>query len=190
MLQSSFESDVKAAWLGADYAQPGEGGNAIASTNVPNLRIEFRHLLLTEEMEVLRGAMPHDAPTAGMTEEAEACEETTTQELAASHHASVSHPPTSPVRHEAPGRRRRGSRVGRAAAAVASTLLGLEPDGAELATAELPPLAEASAAEATGAAEARQRRSAGAAARLLPALIAALLVGVLTGAARSRRCRS
>ena len=31
------------------------------------------------------------------------------QELAASHHASVSHPPISPVRHEAPGRRRRGS---------------------------------------------------------------------------------
>jgi len=141
--------------------------------------------------QVLRGAMPHDAPTAGMTEEAEACEETTTQELAASHHASVSHPPTSPVRHEAPGRRRRGSRgPGRAAAAVASTLLGLEPDGAELATAELPPLAEASAAEATGAAEPRQRRSAGAAARLLPALVAALLVGVLAGAARSRRCRS
>ena len=73
---------------------------------------------------------------------------------------------------------------------MASTLLGLEPDGAELATAELPPSAEASAAEATGAAEARQRRSAGAAARLLPALVAALLVGVLAGAARSRRCRS
>ena len=73
---------------------------------------------------------------------------------------------------------------------MASTLLGLEPDGAELATAELPPLAEASAAEATGAVEPRQRRSAGAAARLLPALVAALLVGVLTGAARSRRCRS
>ena len=53
VLQSSFESDVKAAWLGAEYAQPGEGGNAIARTNVPNLRIEFRHLLLTEEMEVL-----------------------------------------------------------------------------------------------------------------------------------------
>ena len=29
--------------------------------------------------QVLRGAMPHDAPTAGMTEGAEACEETTTQ---------------------------------------------------------------------------------------------------------------
>ena len=77
---------------------------------------------------------------------------------------------------------------------MASTLLGLEPDGAELATAELPQSAdqsaEASAAVATGAAEPRQLRSAGAAARLLPALVAALLVGVLAGAARSRRCRS
>ena len=125
VLQSSFESDVKASWLGSCYAQPGEEGNSIARTNVPNLRIEFRHLLLTEEMEVLSGAMPHDAPTAGMTDEAEACEEMTTQELAASHHASAAHPPTSPGRS---GRELwassglRGSRVSWAAAAVASTL--------------------------------------------------------------------
>ena len=39
--------------LGAHYARPGEEGNAIAKANIPNLRIEFRHLLLTEEMEVL-----------------------------------------------------------------------------------------------------------------------------------------
>ena len=198
VLQSSFESDVKASWLGSCYAQPGEEGNSIARTNVPNLRIEFRHLLLTEEMEVLSGAMPHDAPTAGMTDEAEACEEMTTQELAASHHASAAHPPTSPGPAEAqPGRR--GSRVGRAAAAVASTLLRLDPTDPALTVpptpghaAELTASAEALASPsgAAGAAEQRQRRSAGASTRLLPAVLAALLVGVLAGAARSRFGRS
>ena len=142
--------------------------------------------------------MPHDAPTAGMTEEAEACEETTTQELAAAHHASAARPPTSPGRYE--GRSGlRGSRVSWAAAAVASTLLRLDPSGLEVDpsgpeltvrapdhAAELPP-SEAAAPEAALAAEQRQRHSAGAATRLLPVVVAALLIGVLAGVARSRR---
>ena len=85
---------------------------------------------------------------------------------------------------------------------MASTLLrldpsglGVDPSGPELTVrtpdhaAELPP-SEAAAPEATGAAEQRQRHSAGVATRLLPAVVAALLVGVLAGVARSRRGRS
>ena len=80
---------------------------------------------------------------------------------------------------------------------MASTLLRLDPTDAALTVprtpgheAERQPSAEALASEAVGAAEQRQRRSAGASTRLLPAVLAALLVGVLAGAARSRFGRS
>lgn len=190
-------SDAKVAWLGPDYGTPGQGGNDIARTNVPDLRLEFRHLLLEEEMAVLRGTMPHDAPTVGMTEEAEACDDTTTQELAHAH-AAAAHPLLSPPaspRYEVRGGRL-GARVGRAAAVV-STLLRLDSGTAEPSTpprpTARPPSVETALARdaaATAAAAPPQRRGGGAAMRLhahvLPAVLAALLVGVLAGAARSR----
>lgn len=48
-LQSGFEMQVKRHWLGDDWYLPGVEGNLIHKTNVPNLRVEYRHNTLMEE---------------------------------------------------------------------------------------------------------------------------------------------
>ncbi|ORY39671.1 hypothetical protein BCR35DRAFT_273317, partial [Leucosporidium creatinivorum] len=47
--QSGFEMQVKRHWLGPDWYRAGVEGNLIHKTNVPNLRVEYRHTTLMEE---------------------------------------------------------------------------------------------------------------------------------------------
>ncbi|KAL5722539.1 AMP deaminase [Ranunculus cassubicifolius] len=49
--QSGFSHQVKAHWLGDKYYKRGPQGNDIHKTNVPHLRIEFRHETWKEEMQ-------------------------------------------------------------------------------------------------------------------------------------------
>ena len=53
VLQSDFEESVKAAWIGVNYHLPGVLGNDIRKTNLPNIRVQYRHLVLSEELNVL-----------------------------------------------------------------------------------------------------------------------------------------
>eukprot|EP00030_Apusomonadida_sp_AF-17_P007641 a842310_27.p1 GENE.a842310_27~~a842310_27.p1 ORF type:complete len:776 (-),score=337.39 a842310_27:17-2320(-) len=47
--QSGFEHQVKVAWLGPQYLEPGHRGNSINKTNVPNIRLCFREEMLSIE---------------------------------------------------------------------------------------------------------------------------------------------
>ncbi|GKV14385.1 hypothetical protein SLEP1_g25279 [Rubroshorea leprosula] len=49
--QSGFSHEAKSHWLGNKYILRGPEGNDIHKTNVPNLRIAFRHETWTEEMQ-------------------------------------------------------------------------------------------------------------------------------------------
>ncbi|KAF9116438.1 AMP deaminase [Mortierella sp. AM989] len=51
---SGFENQVKKHWLGANWRLPGVEGNDMAKTNVPNIRVAFRHETLQEELDMLR----------------------------------------------------------------------------------------------------------------------------------------
>lgn len=50
VLQSGFEGAVKARWLGNDFHLPGVSGNMMDKSNVPNIRMAFRHETLMEEL--------------------------------------------------------------------------------------------------------------------------------------------
>lgn len=50
--QSGFEGSLKARWLGSDCHLPGAASNNMDKTNVPNLRVEFRHATLQEELSM------------------------------------------------------------------------------------------------------------------------------------------
>lgn len=52
-LQSGFEMEVKRHWLGHDWYKPGVEGNQIHKTNVPSLRVEYRHETLKTEIEMV-----------------------------------------------------------------------------------------------------------------------------------------
>ena len=52
-LQSGFEMEVKRHWLGHDWYKPGVEGNQIHKTNVPSLRVEYRHETLNTEIEMV-----------------------------------------------------------------------------------------------------------------------------------------
>ena len=49
VLQSGWESKFKKHWIGANFETPGPDGNDINRTNVPNVRIAYRHTTLMEE---------------------------------------------------------------------------------------------------------------------------------------------
>ncbi|KAK9052128.1 hypothetical protein SSX86_028756 [Deinandra increscens subsp. villosa] len=49
--QSGFSHAAKAHWLGGKYYKRGPEGNDIQKTNVPRMRIAFRHHTWTEEMQ-------------------------------------------------------------------------------------------------------------------------------------------
>eukprot|EP00026_Physarum_polycephalum_P002266 Phypoly_transcript_02272.p1 GENE.Phypoly_transcript_02272~~Phypoly_transcript_02272.p1 ORF type:complete len:845 (+),score=88.32 Phypoly_transcript_02272:103-2637(+) len=57
--QSGFEHSVKSYWLGPNYLDPGPEGNDIRKTNVPNIRIAFRHETLTEELHLMYKYLQH-----------------------------------------------------------------------------------------------------------------------------------
>ncbi|KAI9831414.1 MAG: AMP deaminase [Phylliscum demangeonii] len=50
VLQSGFEAVVKQQWLGPDWHRPGPAGNTMAKSNVPDMRVAYRHRTLMEEL--------------------------------------------------------------------------------------------------------------------------------------------
>ncbi|CAB3403896.1 unnamed protein product [Caenorhabditis bovis] len=50
VLQSGFEDKVKIHWLGPNYKEEGVLGNDIHRTNVPDIRVSFRHEALVDEL--------------------------------------------------------------------------------------------------------------------------------------------
>ncbi|MCP9257352.1 AMP deaminase 2 [Dirofilaria immitis] len=50
VLQSGFEDKVKVHWLGPNYNEEGVLGNDISRTNVPDIRVSFRHETLVDEL--------------------------------------------------------------------------------------------------------------------------------------------
>ncbi|KAB5595901.1 AMP deaminase [Ceratobasidium theobromae] len=53
VIQSGFEMEVKRHWIGKKWYLPGDAGNDINKTNVPDRRLAFRHDTLTEELNLI-----------------------------------------------------------------------------------------------------------------------------------------
>jgi len=63
VLMSGFEQKVKQHWLGENYQEDGHAGNDISKTNVPDIRVSFRHQTLREELKILEsGARDSSSP--------------------------------------------------------------------------------------------------------------------------------
>jgi len=56
VLHSGFPHAVKMHWVGCHYWRPGPEGNDMQKTNVPNLRIRFRHDVYQEDLRFIYGA--------------------------------------------------------------------------------------------------------------------------------------
>ncbi|KAG0174006.1 AMP deaminase [Apophysomyces sp. BC1015] len=54
VIQSGWETSIKKHWIGSDWEKPGVEGNDMQKTNVPNIRVNFRHETLMEELNALR----------------------------------------------------------------------------------------------------------------------------------------
>ncbi|EPQ51100.1 AMP deaminase [Gloeophyllum trabeum ATCC 11539] len=54
--QSGFEMEIKRHWLGQEWYLPGAAGNDIHKTNVPDIRLAYRHQTLLEELAMVRNA--------------------------------------------------------------------------------------------------------------------------------------
>ncbi|KAK7462414.1 AMP deaminase [Stygiomarasmius scandens] len=57
VIQSGFEMEVKQHWLGHEWYLPGAAGNDINKTNVPNMRLTYRHRTLLDELDLISGKM-------------------------------------------------------------------------------------------------------------------------------------
>lgn len=44
---------VKRHWIGDNYGKEGPAGNDVTKTNVPDIRVAFRHETLVEELSTL-----------------------------------------------------------------------------------------------------------------------------------------
>ena len=53
----SFHLKIKSHWLGPTYKEEGVAGNDITRSNVPDIRIAFRHETFTEEINCIIGAV-------------------------------------------------------------------------------------------------------------------------------------
>ncbi|KAK7048714.1 A-deaminase domain-containing protein [Favolaschia claudopus] len=53
VIQSGFEMELKCHWLGHKWFLPGAAGNDIHKTNVPNIRLAYRHQTLMEELNMI-----------------------------------------------------------------------------------------------------------------------------------------
>ncbi|KAG0306384.1 AMP deaminase [Dissophora globulifera] len=51
---SGFENKIKKHWIGKKWYLPGVQGNDMEKTNVPNIRVAFRHETLREELNMLQ----------------------------------------------------------------------------------------------------------------------------------------
>lgn len=56
VLQSGFESCIKRQWLGDTWHLPGSPGNHISKTNVPSIRLCYRHDTLLDELHLIYDA--------------------------------------------------------------------------------------------------------------------------------------
>ncbi|KAH7279295.1 hypothetical protein KP509_37G013600 [Ceratopteris richardii] len=57
--QSGFSHSLKSHWIGKDYFKRGPEGNDVHKTNVPHMRVEFRHEVWKEELAyVYQGDIP------------------------------------------------------------------------------------------------------------------------------------
>lgn len=54
VLQSGFEHKFKEHYLGPKYTLPGSRGNDIRMTNVPDIRVDYRHETLQSELEFIQ----------------------------------------------------------------------------------------------------------------------------------------
>ncbi|KAJ4482417.1 hypothetical protein J3R30DRAFT_3459311 [Lentinula aciculospora] len=59
VIQSGFEMEIKRHWLGHQWYVPGSAGNDINKTNVPDIRLAFRHQTLLEELEMIMKPLKH-----------------------------------------------------------------------------------------------------------------------------------
>ncbi|XP_042882584.1 AMP deaminase 2-like isoform X7 [Penaeus japonicus] len=50
VLMSGFEHEIKQFWIGPNYTKDGVPGNDIKRTNVPNIRVAYRHETLLDEL--------------------------------------------------------------------------------------------------------------------------------------------
>jgi len=57
VLNSDFPHDDKQHWLGDTYWLAGTPGNDIQKTNVPNVRIQFRHDVLEAEKSLINAGV-------------------------------------------------------------------------------------------------------------------------------------
>ena len=55
VLQSGFEHPFKRHFLGKNYKKDGISGNDMTMTNVPDIRVVYRHETLQEEWNLLKG---------------------------------------------------------------------------------------------------------------------------------------
>ncbi|GAB5591473.1 AMP deaminase [Umbelopsis nana] len=53
VLQSGWENKIKKHWIGKSWYSAGVAGNDMQKTNVPNIRVAFRHETLMEELNML-----------------------------------------------------------------------------------------------------------------------------------------
>ncbi|KAK0487740.1 hypothetical protein IW261DRAFT_1558788 [Armillaria novae-zelandiae] len=53
VIQSGFEMELKRHWIGHEWYLPGAAGNDINKTNVPNIRLSYRHQTLLEELDMI-----------------------------------------------------------------------------------------------------------------------------------------
>lgn len=61
VLQSGFEPCIKARWLGDNWYKHGEAGNDVSKTNVPSIRLLYRHETLVDELRfIYNNAVPTD----------------------------------------------------------------------------------------------------------------------------------
>ena len=55
---------VKQHWLGPNYTRNGTGGNDVTRTNVPDIRVAYRHETMVEELNNIFKSMEHKIPGA------------------------------------------------------------------------------------------------------------------------------
>jgi AMP deaminase len=65
VVQSGWEMQVKKHWIGHKWYLPGAAGNDIHKTNVPNIRLAYRHATLLEELNLIQHGTHTPSATPG-----------------------------------------------------------------------------------------------------------------------------
>lgn len=59
VVMSGFPHKIKQHWLGPNYTKEGAAGNDIARTNIPDIRLAFRHETMLDELNTIFQAHPN-----------------------------------------------------------------------------------------------------------------------------------